>query len=235
MDLEIHLSPVPLSPVLSCLLTCSITEILSIITFSMTQKRMRSLENTKNKCQECHHLISHTNVSGTRPHTKFTLSIDKVNHSESSLRRMITPKLLKLNKSRSAKLISEPCFWSKKHVSLLEVLATFCSSREFMTRKLKNGIGKNISNFNIKVFFTLSKVTSESTLPLMKKYSSTLLTTKNSPQSLKMSCITTCNAVVWSSEVKLDMVSLTRLTLKVSTSIRESTSTISKWMLLQKT
>ena len=183
MDLEIHISHVLLYLTPSCLFHCFTMVIPSMSTFSMTRINKKPLENTSCHSQECHLLISHTKVSGTRHNMKFTLSIDKVNHSESSLMLTTTPKLLKLNKSRSAKLISEPCFWSKKHASLLEVLVTFCSLREFMMRKLKNGTGLNTLNFNIKVFFTLSKVTSESTLPLMKKYSSTLLTTKNSPQS----------------------------------------------------
>jgi hypothetical protein len=41
------------------------------------------------------------------------------------------------------------------------VQVTFCSLREFMTIKPKNGTGLNISNFSIKVFFTLSKETLE--------------------------------------------------------------------------
>lgn len=160
-------------------------EIWSMSTFSITQQLVISLENSKKWFQKCHLLIFHINVSGMRPNTKFTLSIDKEKHSELSSRRMITLQWLKLNSKKSLMSISEPCTWSKRHVLFAEVLVTFCSSREFMMRKPNNGTGPNTLNFNTKVFFTLSKETLESISQLTKRYSSILLTIKNLPQFLK--------------------------------------------------
>ena len=194
-----------------------------------------SLENSKKSCQIFHHSTSHTNASGTRLNMKFTHSIDKENLSELSSRRMITAKLSKSKKKRSQLLISEPCSWSKRPVLLQEVPETSCSSREFMTRRLKNGTGQNILNFNIRVYYISSKVTLESTLQLTRRFTSISLTTKNTRQFLKTWCTTTCNAVVWFSEVESDMVLLTKLTPEVSTFTQGNTNTISKLTSNQRT
>jgi hypothetical protein len=63
-------------------------EIPNIITFSITQKPKKSSESMIISSKECHHLISHTNVSGTRLNKKSILSIDKVKHTESKLRKL---------------------------------------------------------------------------------------------------------------------------------------------------